>query len=395
MPMNPHILSPQVQQYLRAHMSEAAAQVALQRSPFPEISSSELAQQVDARQRCRKKLPQWYETEGIYYPQRTSVEQASSELTAAYKASLVSEGLSMIDLTGGMGVDSLFFAKKAESLVYCEKEEGLAQIVRHNASVLGAKNISFCVADGMTYLRSQPADTFDYVYVDPSRRVGQRRVFRLEDCEPDIVSAQGWLLQMAKTNMIKCAPLLDISAALQVLDHVSEIHVISVDNECKELVFVRTRDYTDSPRMVIATLHGENVNVLAFSADIEKEAIAEFGNPEGYLYEPDAALLKSGAFRFISQHYRIRKLHPHTHLYTSSNAIDGFLGKTYRISQVIPYGEFKKNKGPLYAMISARNFPLTVDALRQRHRIREGNDQHLFFCTGNDGRLLVIFASKC
>ncbi|WP_353197559.1 hypothetical protein [Parapedobacter defluvii] len=392
--MNPNILTPEVQHYLREREAAAPTEIALQKSPFPDVSAFELAQQLDSRQRCRKKLPRWYETPGIYYPEKRSVEQASSQVTADYKASLISPGTRVADLTGGMGVDSLFFAGRAEGVVHCETNGKLSQIARHNAFQLGVHNIDFRVTDGLAYLQSQAVDTFDCIYLDPSRRVGHRKVFRLEDCEPDVVEVQNWLLEKAKKNLIKCAPLLDISAALERLHGVSEIHIVSVDNECKELLFIRIRGYQDTPRMVVAALGGKTAK-LAFDADAEKTAVARFGDPEEYLYEPDAAFLKAGAFKFISQHYGIHKLHTHTHLYTSTQRIPDFIGKTYRVRNVVQYADFKKSKDPVYATISTRNFPVNVNALHQRHKIHDSGDMHLFFCTGGKDRLLVIFASKC
>jgi len=393
--MNPYILTPEVQHYLREHQAAPPADVALRKSPFVTVSSMELAQQLDARQRCRKKLPHWYETPAIYYPEKVSIEQASSEATASYKMTLIPPGQRVIDVTGGMGVDAFFFARTAQAVIHCETNQELSQIARYNASQLGADNMEFIISDGLACLKEQPADSFDCIYVDPSRRVAQRKVFRLEDCEPDVVGAQDWLLQKGKKNIIKCAPLLDISAALERLREVSEIHIISVDNECKELLFVRTRGFDNVPQLVVVALQNGSVATLTFGIATEKTAVAELGDPEKYLYEPDAALLKSGAFKFISQHYGIRKLHTHTHLYTSSQRIPGFIGKIYCVGNVIQYADFKKSKSPMQATISARNFPLKVDALRQRHRIRDGGDEHLFFCTGKDGQLLVIFASKC
>lgn len=392
--MNRHILTREVQRYLREHESATPAEIALQKSPFVGILSLELAQQLDTRQRCRKKLPLWYETPNIYYPEKVSVEQASSEATARYKAGLLPSGQQVIDLTGGMGVDAFFFSRTAKTVVHCETDETLSQIARYNATQLGATNMDFVWSDGLAYLKS-PSATFDCLYVDPSRRVGQRKVFRLEDCEPDVVAAQDLLLQKAGKNIIKCAPLLDISAALERLRGVSEIHIVSVDNECKELLFVRTREFKDVPVMVVAALRGGDAETLKFDITAEKMAVAELGDPETYLFEPDAGLLKSGAFKFISQYYGIRKLHRHTHLYTSSQRIPSFIGKTFCVDKVVQYADFKKSKLPVQASISIRNFPLKVDALRRRHPIRDGGDIHLFFCTGSSGQLLVIFASKC
>lgn len=392
--MNLHILTPEVQRYLREHEADSPADVALLKSPFAAVTSQELAQQLDARQRCQKKLPHWYDTPAIYYPEKISIEQASSEATANYKAGLISSGQRVLDATGGMGVDTFFFASIAKAVVHCETTETLSRVAQHNAAQLHADNIGFVVSDGMTYLQDQPIDTFDCVYIDPSRRVGERKVFRLEDCEPNVVASQGRVLQRAKKNIIKCAPLLDVTAALERLHEVCEIHIVSVERECKELLFVRSRGFEGVPVFIIAALKGTSKAILSFDVTREKTAIAQFGNPERYLYEPDAALLKSGAFKFIAEHYGVRKLHAHTHLYTSSQPVAGFIGKTYRVDKVVPYRDFKKTKLAIQAAVSTRNFPLKAEALRQRHGIRNGGDTHLFFCTGMDAQLLVIFASK-
>ena len=394
--MNRHILTPDVQHYLQAHELDMPAQLALRKSPFATVSASELAQQLDGRQRCRKKLPLWHDTPGIYYPEKLAVEQASSQATARYKALLLPTQGRVIDLTGGLGVDTLFFAQRAEAAVHCEKNEGLSQIARHNASVLGAGNIDFIASDGLSYLQRHPDDAFDVVYLDPSRRVEKRKVFRLEDCVPDVVNIQHWLLQKVRNVLIKSAPLLDITAALQVLKNVREVHVVSTANECKELLFMLDREWMDTPLIVAAALKkGDTADRFAFTAAEEKAAVAELGHPADYLYEPDAALLKSGAFKLTGLRYGLKKLHPHTHLYTGPVRNGDFIGKVFRITGVMQYGDFKKTGTAVRGNVSTRNFPLKAEELRKRHRIGEGESNHLFFCTGMQDELLVIFASKC
>lgn len=392
--MNPAILTPEVQHYLQAHELTAPTEAALRKSPFATVSAAELAQQLDSRQRCRKKLPLWYDTPGIYYPEKLAVEQASSQAAADYKASLLPEGVNIIDLTGGFGVDTLFFAQRANKVVHCEKKESLADIARHNASVLGVHNIDFSTTDGPAYLQSQTDDLFDWAYIDPSRRVDKRKVFLLEDCEPNIVAAQDWLLQKAANMMLKSGPLLDISSALGVLHHVRTVHIVSIGNECKELLFVLDREYSGPPQMAAVAIN-EHIQKFYFTIDEERSAASQFGQPKHFLYEPDAALLKSGAFKLIGQQYGLEKLHQHTHLYTSENLVPNFIGRTFSIDSVMLYGDFKKDKKPIQGHISTRNFPLGADELRKRHRVREGGNTYLFFCTAHHGDLLVIFASKC
>ena len=393
--MNQHILAPEVQQYLHDHSHIPPTTIALGKSPFLLISPAELAQQVDSRQRCRKKLPLWYGTPGIYYPEKLSVEQASSELTAAHKAALIPAGARAIDLTGGLGVDTFFFAQRAATATHCEMNPSLSQIAAHNATVLGVANTTYVAGDGIAYLLDQPAGTFDVAYIDPSRRVEHRKVFRLEDCLPDVVGLQQELLRHVPRLIIKSAPLLDIAAALQVLQGVSAVHIVSTGNECKELLFVVDRGYGGEPQLTATALTEAAAASFSFTLTEEQEASPEYGYPAGYLYEPDAALLKSGAFRLTATRYGLKKLHRHTHLYTTGEHLPDFPGKSFRITDVMTYGDFKKSKTAWQGNVSTRNFPLKAEALRKRHRIAEDRDHHLFFCTGPDDDLLVILASKC
>ena len=395
--LNKELLTAEVQHYLRINETADAARIALQKSPFPGIEPAVLAQQLDGRQRCRLKLPLWYDTPGIYYPPRISVEQASSAQAAAYKSKLVAAGSRVIDLTGGYGVDSYYLSQRATTLTYCEQQPALAAIAAHNFATLGAQNITVQATDGLTFLADQPNDTFDCIYLDPSRRKGRQKVFLLSDCEPDIAGIQQMLLEKAASVYVKVAPLLDISAVLRHLRQISHIHVISVDNECKELLLVLNRTHYGLPQLSATALnrHGRE-QTFRFTQAEEQAAVPTLGLPEAgdYLYEPDAALLKAGAFKCIGQRYNVAKLHLHTHLYTSARSQPGFIGRAFRVIQLMSYTVFKKSYSGIQANTSTRNFPLDAAALRKKHRIQDGGDLFLFFCTGPTDELTVIFASK-
>lgn len=393
--MNTTILHPEVQRYLREQAAVDPAQIALQKSRFAGILPAELAAQVESRQRCRKKLPRWYHTPNIYYPPRIAIEQASSEAAAVYKSRLVSPGSRMIDLTGGFGVDAYYVAQQADTVVYCEQHVPLAEIVQYNLTALGVDNITVKAVDGIRYLHTEPDDAFDGIYVDPSRRKNKRKVFLLDDCEPDVIALQGLLLQKAKNVWIKAAPLLDISSALQALRHVAAVHVISVDNECKEVLFVLERGFQGAPQLTAAAFTGDRWRHFQFTTEEEKSAASIFSLPRRYLYEPDAALLKSGAFRCVGERFGLHKLHTHTHLYTAEQLNPDFIGRIFRVDEVVPYSDFKKRKQEIQANISTRNFPLDTAALHKRHSFKDGGNTFLFFCTGPDKELLVIFTSKC
>lgn len=392
--MNTAILRPEVQHYLREQSQKDPVRIALQKSPFIDIQTSELAQQVESRQRCRKKLPLWYNTPDIYYPPRTAIEQASSEMTARYKSHLISPEDRIIDVTGGFGVDAYYFAQQAAEVVYCEQNITLAHIVRHNLRVLGTTNMTVEATNGIAYLQHQPDVTFDCLYIDPSRRKNQQKIFLLSDCEPNVVVWLDLLLQKANKVLIKASPLLDISLAWKTLRHVSAVHIISVDNECKELLFVLNREFNGTPQLTAVALNGDQRQTFRFTPVEEKTATPVFGFPTHYLYEPDVALLKSGAFKCIGQRFGLHKLHAHTHLYTSEHLLPNFMGRVFNIDQVMSYTAFKKIKQGIQANISTRNFPLDTKALRKKHRLKDGGDTFLFFCTGMNQELLVIFASK-
>lgn len=392
--MNKEILTPAVQDFLKINAKENPKKLALKKSPFEKVSSSELATQLESRQKAEKKLPHWFGTKGIYYPPSLSMEQASSEDTAQSKADLIGENMSVIDLTGGIGVDSYYFSKKANRVVHCELNADLSEIAQHNARILGAHNIEFVTGDGLAFLNQQETGTFQVIYVDPSRRVNTRKVFMLSDCEPDVITLQDQLLSKASTIIIKAAPLLDISLTLSDLTHVKEVHIISLRNECKELLFVVEKGANQPPILHVTGLTEQSTFTFSFLQEEEKQAIARYGLPKDYLFDPDVALLKAGCFKLISHRYQLDKLHPHTHLYTSSLPQPDFPGRTFEIMEMYVYTDFKKLKKRWKANVIARNFPLKVEELRKKHKIEEDTDHYLFFCKGVNEKLLVILGKR-
>ena len=387
--MNKQILNTGVQGFIRNNLSADILSVALKKSPFPLVSSQELAQQLASRKKCEKKLPTWFKTPGIYYPDSLAVEQSSSELTAAYKANLLS-GKSMADLTGGMGVDSYYFSKKIDRVFYCEINPELAEITTHNFQILGAENIEVREQDGISFLK-ELTKRFDWIYLDPARRGEKKqRVFRLEDCKPDVISLLPLLHERAEKIMLKTAPMLDIQQGIKQLTHVSQIHVVSVRNEVKELLWILDKTWEEEPEIITVNIKQEEDEVFTFSASMEKEAENHFSNPRKYLYEPNAAILKAGAFKLVGKRYGLHKLHPHSHLYTSEELID-FPGRKFRINTVYPYSKklpFKK------ANVAARNFPIKADAISKKHQISSGGEDYLFFTKNYEEELLVIACNK-
>ncbi|MGB3065262.1 class I SAM-dependent methyltransferase [Sphingobacterium thalpophilum] len=392
--MNTLILQKEVQQFLESNLDASPAKIALKKTPFEGISSSELATQLDGKQRARTKMPHWSRTAGVYYPPKLNMEQCSSELTARFKSSLIKEGAHLIDLTSGFGVDSFYFATRAGRVVSCERDAELAAISAHNASVLGADNILVEHTDGVDYILKQTTDHVDYIYLDPSRRVQTRKVFLLEECEPDLVTLQKGLLARSAVVISKLAPLLDISSALNRLMSVKDVYIVSVHNECKELLFVQEKGYEDMPTIHAVRLLKQLPKTFSFTYEEERLAIAEYSEPLSYLYEPDVALTKAGAFKTLARRYDIKKLHKHSHLYTSSQKISDFPGKIFSVEQVESFTDFKKNKNGLIADISARNFPLKTEEIKKKFKVRDGGHSFVFFTTTVNDQLTVIHTNR-
>ncbi|WP_293310066.1 class I SAM-dependent methyltransferase [Pedobacter sp. UBA5917] len=390
--MNNKLLAIAVQNYINANLNADVNQIALAKSPFEGISSAELATQITAKKKSEKKLPSWFGAENIYYPPVLSIEQTSSEITAAYKSKLA-KGDALIDITGGFGVDTYYFSKKVKEVTHCEINPELSAIAQHNAAVLQADNIKFKAEDGIAYIQNtDPA--FDTIYVDPARRAEKGKVFMLKDCTPDIVGNLDTLLEKSSRIIIKTAPLLDISAGLAELDQVSEIHIVSVKNECKELLWVIDKGFAKDPKIVAITLNNGIEKDFSFywpSANAPVQ-FAESLNIDDYLYEPDAALLKSGAFNLIGTTYGLSKLHQQTQLYTADSINQGFPGRIFKIEGILNTGELKKLTN-LKGNVIVRNYPAKPEELVKKYKIKADQEQFLIFTKVAHGENVILKAS--
>jgi len=384
--MNENILQQPIQEYINTHLNADVNKIVLSKPIFEDVSAAELAGQIAAKKKSIHKLPTWFNQEGIYYPALISIEQCSSEPTAAYKSNLMI-GNNLIDLTAGFGVDSYFFSKKSTMVYSCELNPELSSISAHNAKILNAEQI-FCLAlDGIEYLKSAPT-TFDTVYIDPARRSNSNKVFMLKDCTPDVTAHLPLFLEKARRVIIKTAPLLDITAGLNELKHVSEIHIVSVKNECKELIWVIDKNYVSDPKIICATLN-KQIKTFSFSiSDFQIKAKIANDLPNGYLYEPDVALLKSGAFNLICEKFGLEKLHQQSHLYYSKEINTDFLGRIFEIKEVLSINELKKEKN-LIGNVIVRNFPEKAEHLVSKYKIISDHDKFIIFTQITSGYIAV------
>ncbi len=393
--MNEAIFSKEVQDYLKDNEDAEITGIVLSGSPFENVTAAELAQQLEGRKKAKTKLPIWYSTSAIYYPPKLNIEQTSSQATAQYKASLA-KGASLIDITGGLGIDSYFFSKVNNEVIHCELNDEISQIATHNFQFLAANNIKTVSGDGLDFLKKNTAH-FDTIYVDPSRRNESKgKVFILKDCLPNIPEKIDLLLSKTNQLIVKTSPLLDISAGLRELTAVAEIHIVAVNNEVKELLWILKQGVKNLD-LVLKTVNilstGNEVTAANYHEALDSSA--SFALAKKYLYEPNAALLKSGLFNWIGNSFNLEKLHTNTHLYTSDELID-FPGRRFEIQETLSFN--KKNVvdkfGGKKANITTRNFKTSVENIRKKFKIKDGGDDYLFFCSDLNNSAVVIACRK-
>jgi len=391
--LNLAILKPEVQEFISKNLKIEITKIILKGSPFEDIESKELANQILAKKKSEKKLPTWFSCKDIYYPNKISIEQTSSELTAAFKAKIVT-GNSIIDITGGFGVDSFYFSKHFKKVIHCEINSELSTNVKHNYQQLNAKNIETNAINGFDFLK-ETNDTFDCIYIDPSRRSDVKgKVFLLKDCLPYIPPKIDFFFTKANQILIKVSPILDITNTINELKNVKSVHIVAVHNEVKELLFLLEKNYAESTNIIAVNIGKSKTD--EFSFEYQSKETSNFSEPLTYLYEPNSAILKSGGFHQISNKYNVHKLEENSHLYTSESFID-FPGRAFKIVDILSYDKKKLKKlfSKSKANITTRNFPKTVAQIRKEINIKDGGTNYLFFTTTINKNLKVIICQKC
>ena len=371
--------------------------LALQAKKYPQVDMAMAVVQIAGRQIAEAKVPSWYRTEGLLYPKHLSMEQCSSEATAIYKAGLV-EGDTFADLTGGFGIDCSFLSRKFKQADYVERQSELCELAEHNFPLLGLK-IGVHNEDGVEYLKQM--HPVDVLFLDPARRDGHGgKTVAISDCEPDVSALEDLLVEKAKKVMVKLSPMLDLSLALKALKYVREVHIVSVNNECKELLLILEKS-TDSLEIVIhceqITSTGEHQH-YAFTQEQERTSDCPLAAEVGaYLYEPNASILNAGAYRSLTQAYPVKKLHASSHLYTSPYYIEGFPGRRFQVEAVSGFGKKELKtllQGLEKANLTIRNFPSSVAELRKRLKLKEGGECYLFATTLSDESKVIIKCRK-
>ena len=371
--------------FIREHAEADVRQLALQGTRNPEVDLTFALEQIAGRQKARTKLPTWAAVDGMIYPPHLSMEQCSSEQTARYKANIAGKGALMVDLTAGFGVDIAFVSQNFQRAVHVEQQASLCAISSQNFSLLGLNHIEVVCADGVDYLHQ--LDHADLIFVDPARRDHHgARTYGIADCTPNVMELRDELLEKADRVMLKLSPMLDWRKAVEDLGHVNEVHIVSVDNECKELLLVLSKE--EKPLKLFCVNNDQ-----VFEGDqgdwLNERSIAEIRVPvpmssQTYLFEPNASIMKAGCFAALEQRFGIQQLDKNSHLFVSDTDVSDFPGRRFIIEKTTSMNK-RELKAALdgidRANITVRNFPMSVAELRKRLKLKDGGDLYLFATT--------------
>ncbi len=395
--MLPHELTKlataEVQDFIFAHAGDDENKMVLRQREILGVPTALIAQQIAARRKAESKLSLFYKTSGVVYPPSVNVEQSSSEATARFKAEIISKELGQkkliaADLTAGFGVDSFFLSKICARVDSVEPNPALNSITQHNFSLLKLKNVQCHPLDAELFL-DQNQSLYDFIYLDPSRRDSHsKKVFRLADCQPNVQTLLPKLFERTNLVLLKASPLLDLQQGQSELGNVKKVIVVSVGNECKELLFIIQKEFVGEPKIETYNLDslGNTKQDFDFYLSDEKKSVSDFGTPQTYLYEPNASILKSGAFKLIGKKFGLQKLHPGTHLYTSSSLSKKFPGRVFKIDAI----EFAAKDFPnRKANVLTRNFPMKPEELKKKLKLTDGGEKYVIAFSGKKKKYIV------
>ncbi|MFZ6011032.1 MAG: THUMP-like domain-containing protein [Bacteroidota bacterium] len=385
-------LSKEVKSFILEHENDDEVRLLLRQKTVHGLPATFIAQQIGGRKKAKDKLPTFYNNTEVVYPSALNLEQASSESAAKFKTAII-ESLSRetgADLTGGFGVDSLYFSRNFKTFHYVEPDSDLVQIVKHNHALLGASNIQHHHTTAEEFLKE--TTPVDFIFIDPSRRSGDKKVFKLTDTIPDVVGLQREIYLKTSNLLIKASPLLDIQQALRELKFVKKVFVVAIGNECKEILFFAEKDFVGEPEIEAVDIRSDRQSPFVFRTSEEQQIVAAFSDPLTYLYEPNAAILKAGAFKSIALRFDLLKLQSSTHLYTSEKLVYNFPGRVFKIeAQIKPDAKALKNFFPDgKANVTTRNYPLTPAELKKKTGLKDGGEKFLIGFAGQDQKFLVV-----
>ena len=378
-------------QFINKNLDEDVKKLALKYHSKKDLNYPFVIQQIAAKQKTKLKIPSFFKNEEIIYPPQLNLEQSSSEITAKYKASILSGKLGC-DLTGGFGIDSAFISPNFGKFNYVEPNKDLLKIVKHNFKTLSLKNITVhnTVADDFF---NESNNKFDCIYIDPSRRTNKGKVVFLEDYEPNVIELQNELIKNADVVLIKTSPMLDITSTLKRLNNVIGIHIIAIKNEVKEVLYLLNSNLNNGEIIIKTINFTSDTTFQKFEFIKGKIPKTDYSLPQSYLYEPNKAIMKSGGFDQLLGKYPFSKLHPNSNLFTSDEHYNGFEGRVFKIKSINKYSK-SGLKNILKANITIRNFPHSVEQVRKKLKIKDGGSIYLFATTDINDKPVILNCEK-
>ncbi|MEJ0031367.1 MAG: class I SAM-dependent methyltransferase [Bacteroidota bacterium] len=390
----------EIQNFIFDHEKEDEDKLVLKSKEILGVPSSWIATQIKARKKSAYKLPLYYDTKGIVYPLSLNLEQSSSEATARFKSYIVSKWITsnkkFCDLTGGLGVDSFFLSSLFPYCDFSEPTKELVDLAKQNHRLLGAINLHYHVNDAVEFL-ADSGKHYDLIFIDPSRRTAsQKKVYRFADCVPDIIALRPELYRHTDRVMIKASPLLDIQQGIKDLQCVSRVIIVSVDDECKELLFLCDQGFSGDVGIECYNIDNnfdprKMPPAFEFRFSDERSAVVQFSDPKKFIYEPDASIMKGGAFKSVAAAYNLSKLQVNTHLYTSDTFVKDFPGRIFEIKEHVKLDKKLREKfAGGKSNIVLRNFPSTVEEIKKKTGLTDGGDLYLVGCTGLKAKFLFM-----
>ena len=416
-------LTEQTADFVAAHRTEDVRELALKSKRVEGLDLPLALDQIAGWQIACKKLPQWASCEGIIYPPHISMEQCSSQFTAQYKSEIAQTLLtpavtvrarmsdsaesdtlvarsSMVDLTGGFGVDFSYLARGFSQATYVERQRHLCDLAEHNMAALGLDQARIVCGDGVEYLRQM--DPVDFIYLDPARRDEHgSRTYAIEDCTPNVLELRDLLLAKSQCTLVKLSPMLDWRKAVADFDGtVREVHIVATGNECKELLLVLGQQVHEEPSAPRVFCVNDNQRIDYDSAAYT-QGLRIGGKPlpeaKNYLYEPNASIMKAGCFDLVEERFGVTQVGPSSHLFVSATPVADFPGRGFAIEAI--GGMNKKDikrllNGTKQANIAVRNFPLTAPQLRKKLKLADGGPVYLFGTTMQGCDHVLLRTSK-
>lgn len=383
-----------VQDFINNNLNEDLTKLILKGSPFEDISIKDLAIQIESKSKIKKKLPTWFNTDSIIYPPKLNLEQTSSEITANHKSNIIDENSEIVDITGGFGVDALYFSKRAKHVAHIELNTELSEISSHSLEKLKMKNITTINDDGIEFIKNS-TKIYDWIYIDPSRRNEGKKVIQLKNSLPNIIENYQLLKKHSKQILIKTSPIYDIEMGFKELQGIKEVQIICVKNEVKEILWII--DWRENNNKTIKIFDYKDFNTyIEFEGNKDAEAHLknEYSEPRKYLYEPNSGIMKSGLFSALSNKYKLKKISENSHLFTSEEIIKEFPGKIFETIEIIKAKDLKKKIKSTGLNIISRNFGLSTSEIQKKFKIKISGKKNYLIFTKTDNKRIIIFCKR-